>query len=116
MLHLLYSRYEVPIISFAIMFAEEFPSSWEKRGTARRLLNEFWKWGAMFIVLIYLCNLRSHLIKGITQKPPQSLWELGSTKYTYKVLVFRYFDYQPEMKPIVEQNRHVIKPGKRIII
>ena len=107
----LYFRYEIPIICFSILFAEGFPSSWEGRGAARRLLNEVWKWGAMIIVLVYRCNLRSHLIKGSTIKPPRSIEELGSTRYTYKVLIFFPFKYQPEMIPMQRQNRQVVQPG-----
>lgn len=29
------------------------------KGVARRILTEVWKWGALFVVLVYLCNLRS---------------------------------------------------------
>ena len=75
-------------------------------------MNEVWKWGAMFIILLYLCNLRSHLIKGIMMKSPESIEELATTRYSFKVLIFFAFnEYQPEMIPIKNQNRQVVESG-----
>ena len=74
---------------------------------ARRVLVEFWKWTAMFIVLIYLCNLRSHLIKGIPIKPPLSMEELTSDRFNYKILIF------PSMKFVAEFQRENVK--KRLV-
>ena len=72
---------------FSTIFAEAFPASWEGNGWAQRVLNEVWKFGAMFIVFIYLCNLRSHLIKTIKVPPPNTVEELALPKYNYKVLL-----------------------------
>lgn len=84
------SRYEVVIISYSIIFAEAFPTKWELKGAGRRVFNEFWKFGAMFIVLIYLCNLRSHLIRTIKVPPAKSFKDLSLPQYTYKVLLPSY--------------------------
>ena len=72
----LFCRHHIPIISFSILFAEGFPARWEENGKARIVLTQFWNFATMFIVLIYLCNLRSHLIRGIKEKPIQSYQEL----------------------------------------
>ena len=74
------------MIVYSILFAEAFPAKWEVKGAGRRVFNEFWKFGAMFIVLFYLCNLRSHLIKTIKIPPPNSIEELALPRYTYKLL------------------------------
>ena len=79
-------RYEVPLFCFSIFYAEAFPTKWEGTGAGRRVFNEFWKFGAMFIVFVYLCNLRSHLIKTVKMPAPNSLEELASPRYPYKLL------------------------------
>ena len=48
-------------------------------------------------------------------KPPESLADLATTKFAYKVLVFFGFNYEPDMKPLQEQNRQVIQQGERFI-
>ena len=106
-------RYEVPIMSFSILFAESFPSQWEEKGVARKILTEIWKFVAMFIVLVYLCNLRSHLIKGIVQAPPKNENELASTKYNYPVMVIDPMKILPNMIKLKKQNRLRIKNCKR---
>ena len=75
---------------YSTLFAEAFPAGWESKGWARRVLNEFWKFGAMFIVLIYLCNLRSHLIKTTKVPLPNSVEEMALPKYSYKLLLPPY--------------------------
>ena len=52
------------LIQFWEPFAFAFPANKQSgnpglvKGAARRLLTELWKWVAMFIILMYLCNLR----------------------------------------------------------
>lgn len=110
---LLIFRYEILLISFSILFAEGFPSQWEKKGVARKILTEVWKYVAMFIVLVYLCNLRSHLIKGVIEAPPNSEDELASTKYKYPVMVIEPFKVLPNMIKLKKQNRLMLKTCKR---
>ena len=102
-------RYEVAIFLYSVLFAEALPAKWEERGAARRVFNEAWKWGAMFIVLIYLCNLRSHLIKKIPVKPPDSIEELVSSNYDYKILIFPGFDNHPTLRGMENKKRLVMQ-------
>ena len=46
----------------------------------------------MFIVLIYLCNLRSHLIKEDLEPSPNSIDELAGTKYSHKLHAWNNFE------------------------
>ena len=62
----------------------------------------------MFIVLAYLCNLRAHLIKKITAKPPNTLEELASSVYDYKILMFIGFAAHPAFQSMANKERLVI--------
>ena len=109
-------RYEIPVVFYSILFAEAFPIKWEEKGAGRRVLNDFWKFGAMFIVLVYLCNLRSHLIKAIKVAPPNSLEDLALPKYTYKLLGLYWYKNPNNFLPIEsmkKQNRIIISNGKK---
>ena len=62
----------------------------------------------MFIVLAYLCNLRSYLIKKNTAKPPNTLEELASSVYDYKILMFPGFDAHPAFQSMANKERLVV--------
>ena len=95
------------IAIYSTLFAEAFPARWDKKGIARRLIGVVWKFGAMFLVLSYLCNLRSHLIKPITVKPPESIKELVSSKYSYKILILPAFANFPALQTMDNPGRLV---------
>ena len=104
-------RHHILVIPFSILFAETFPSWWEAEGKARTVLNEFWKFGAMFIVLIYLCNLRSHLIKGIKERPIQSFQELLKSDFAFTQHDGERNRLDPFMKPKVAQGKLFTNKG-----
>ena len=68
----------------------------------------------MFIVLIYLCNFRSHMIKKVKVPPPNSWEDLALPRYSYKVLVGYGIEGTGETaNSLVRQDRLVIHKGKR---
>ena len=98
-------RYEIIILTFSILFAETFPSSW--KGKSRIFLSTVWITASMFLVFIYLCNLRSHLMMGIQETAPNSLEELVQTKYSHKLHFVPQALYLPSFKQLAAQGRFV---------
>ena len=66
-------------MTYSILFAETFPKKWNKEGVARMVLTFAWHITAMFVILIYLCNLRVHLIKRDEESVPRNIKEFMET-------------------------------------
>lgn len=98
-------RYEIVLLTFSILFAEAFPSGW--KGKSRIFLSTIWITGSMFIIFIYLCNLRSHLIRGIQEIPPGSIEEFIQDKFSQKLHYFPRLRAAPDFKQLAMQGRYV---------
>ena len=73
----IFYRYESCLVIYSTLFAEGLLSQWSgSHGYARKFFIMIWELGAMFIVFIYLCNFRSHLIKGVLEKPIKNFDQL----------------------------------------
>ena len=100
-------RYETILVVFSIVFAEAYPTKWQGKGKSRLLLSAIWSMVSMFIVFIYLCNLRSHLIKELEEVPPKSFKEFVLTKYSYRLHIWRQFEASPHGSSLIKQGRYV---------
>ena len=98
---------------FSILFAEVFPFKWEKKGKSRILLSTTWILASMFMVFIYLCNLRSHLVRAFEETPPYSTEELALPKHYYKLHFFPPTTAEPFVQSLVKQGRFVPTPGNK---
>ena len=97
---------------FSILFAEAFPSKWQDKGKSRILLSVVWSIVSMLVVFIYLCNLRSHLIKKMDEVPPESLDDFILPKYSYKLHLWYQFQTQYYSKALTSQGRFVPIKGR----
>ena len=100
-------RLNISLCTYRILFAEAFPPGWEDSGRARILLSQFWKFAVMLVIAVYLCNLRSHLIRGLKTDAPDSFHTLAASEFSYKLHGWYGMDVSPAGKMLVQQGRFV---------
>lgn len=77
------------------------------------MFNEIWKFGAMFIIIFYLCNLRSHLIKKLRVAPPNSIEDLALPSYKYKVMIPAGVEVvNKASRSLAKQGRFIAQKGE----
>ena len=105
-------RYETIFSVFSILFAESYPFKWQEKGQSRIMLSVVWSMVSMFVAFIYLCNLRSHLIKKMEEVPPKSIEDFILPQYSYKLHVWYQFQSLDFVKILTSQGRFVPIKGR----